>query len=56
MLDRMRYTCAFFAITISAWGQSFQGGVRGNVADPAGGAIAQAKVTLTRWVSHWFDQ
>ena len=47
MLDRMRYTCAFFVITISAWGQSFQGGVRGNVADPAGGAIAQAKVTLT---------
>jgi trimeric autotransporter adhesin len=47
MLDRMRYTCALMAIAATAWGQSFQGGIRGSIADPGGAAVAQAKVTLT---------
>jgi trimeric autotransporter adhesin len=46
MLKRMRYTCALVALVTSAWGQSFQGSVRGNVADPTGAAVAQSKITL----------
>lgn len=47
MVERLRYTCALLALTVSAWGQSFQGGVRGNISDPAGAMVIQAKVALT---------
>ena len=44
---RLVYTCAVGLLAASfAWSQSFQGGIRGSVADTGGGVIPDAKVSL----------
>ena len=46
-LGAIACTCALFmALTVDAWAQGFQGGIRGAVHDP-GGVIPGAEVTLT---------
>lgn len=42
----LRWTAAITLLTAAAFGQSFQGGIRGLTVDTAGGAVAGAKVTL----------
>ena len=42
----MKLTTMLFAAALAAWGQSYQGGIRGVVQDPGGAAVADAKVTL----------
>lgn len=34
-------------LALSAWAQSYQGGIRGNIVDSSGSAVSNAKVTLT---------
>jgi hypothetical protein len=36
-----------FLLAAALWGQSYQGGLRGIVSDASGGAVANAKITLT---------
>ena len=46
-LARTAGVCPLLLIaTSAAWGQSFQGGVRGSITDTAGAAIPDAKVAL----------
>ncbi|MDQ2840314.1 MAG: carboxypeptidase-like regulatory domain-containing protein [Acidobacteriota bacterium] len=44
---RLTGTIAVLAMATLAWGQSYQGGVRGAVTDPQGAMVADAKITLT---------
>ena len=41
------YACVLLlASAVTAWGQSFQGGIRGSVADPQGAVIGEVKVSI----------
>ncbi len=42
----MRYVCSFFVLSAMAWGQSFQGSLRGRIVDPNGAVIPDAKIVL----------
>lgn len=48
MSNKIRFVslCAFLS-AVTAWGQSYQGGVRGIVGDSGGAVVATAKVSLT---------
>src|SRR5690349_3488141 len=42
----MRYVCSFVLFSAIVWGQSFQGSLRGRIADPNGAVIPDARITL----------
>lgn len=42
----MRYVCSAVLLSAMAWGQSFQGSLRGRVVDPNGAIIPDAKITM----------
>ncbi len=42
----MRYVCSAVLFSVLAWGQGFQGSMRGRVVDPNGAVIPDAKITI----------